>query len=36
MSKFLISVRYTAEGMKDLKKDKASGRQKALATAGAE
>ena len=33
MPKFLIKASYTAEGMKGLMKDKASGRQKAIATA---
>ena len=33
MPKFLISARYTAEGLKGLKKDKASGREKAIAAA---
>ena len=31
MPKFLISGSYTAEGLKGLKKDKASGREKAIA-----
>jgi uncharacterized protein with GYD domain len=31
MPKFLIKANYTAEGMKGLKKDKASGREKAIA-----
>ena len=33
MPKFLIKGSYTAEGLKGLKKDKASGREKAVATA---
>ena len=33
MPKFLIKASYTAEGLKGLQKDKASGREKALATA---
>ena len=33
MPKFLITARYTAEGMKGLQKDKASGREKAVAAA---
>jgi uncharacterized protein with GYD domain len=33
MPKFLIRGRYTAEGMKGLRKDKASGREKAVAAA---
>ncbi|HME25850.1 MAG TPA: GYD domain-containing protein [Acetobacteraceae bacterium] len=33
MPKFLIKGSYNAEGMKGLKKDKASGREKALAAA---
>jgi uncharacterized protein with GYD domain len=33
MPKFLIKASYTAEGMKGLKKDKASGREKAMAAA---
>jgi uncharacterized protein with GYD domain len=33
MPKFLIMARYTAEGMKGLLKDKASGREKAVAEA---
>jgi uncharacterized protein with GYD domain len=33
MPKFLIKASYTAEGMKGLKKDKASGREKAVAAA---
>jgi hypothetical protein len=33
MPKYLIKANYTAEGMKGLQKDKASGREKAVATA---
>jgi uncharacterized protein with GYD domain len=33
MPKFLIKANYTAEGMKGLQKDKASGREKAVAAA---
>ena len=33
MPKFLVKASYTAEGLKGLKKDKATGRQKAIATA---
>jgi len=33
MPKYLIKANYTAEGMKGLQKDKASGREKALAAA---
>jgi uncharacterized protein with GYD domain len=33
MPKFLIKVNYTAEGMKGLQKEKASGREKAVAAA---
>jgi uncharacterized protein with GYD domain len=33
MPKFLITGRYTAEGMKDLQKDKATGREKSVAAA---
>jgi len=33
MPKFLIKASYTAEGMKGLQKDKASGREKSIATA---
>ncbi|MCW3476738.1 GYD domain-containing protein [Limobrevibacterium gyesilva] len=33
MPKFLIKASYTTEGMKGLKKDKASGREKAVASA---
>ncbi len=33
MPKFLVKGTYTAEGMKGLKKDKASGREKAIAAA---
>jgi len=33
MPKFLIKGSYTAEGLKGLKKDKASGREKAIAAA---
>jgi uncharacterized protein with GYD domain len=33
MPKFLIKANYTAEGMKGLQKDKASGREKSVATA---
>ena len=33
MPKFLIKANYTAEGMKGLQKDKASGREKAIAAA---
>ena len=33
MSKFLIEASYTAEGLKGLQKDKASGRQEALSKA---
>jgi uncharacterized protein with GYD domain len=33
MPKFLIKANYTAEGMKGLQKDKASGREKSIATA---
>jgi uncharacterized protein with GYD domain len=33
MPKFLLSVSYTAEGLKGLHKDKASGRRKAVAAA---
>lgn len=33
MPKFLIKANYTAEGMKGLQKDKASGREKSVAAA---
>jgi uncharacterized protein with GYD domain len=33
MPKFMVMASYTAEGMKGLKKDKASGREKAVKTA---
>ena len=33
MPKFLIKASYTAEGLKGLQKDKASGREKAIAAA---
>ncbi len=33
MPKFLIKASYTAEGMRGLQKDKASGREKAIAAA---
>jgi|SRR5271166_3590018 len=33
MPKFLVTAKYTAEGMKGLQKDKASGREKAVAAA---
>src|SRR5579864_9112402 len=33
MPKFLIKANYTAEGMRGLQKDKASGREKAIKTA---
>ena len=33
MPKFLVKASYTAEGWKGLKKDKASGRHKAIAAA---
>jgi len=33
MPKYLISGHYTAEGIRGLRKDKASGREKAVATA---
>jgi uncharacterized protein with GYD domain len=33
MPKFLIKASYTSEGMKGLQSDKASGREKAIATA---
>ena len=33
MPKYLIKANYTAEGMKGLQKDKASGREKAVAAA---
>jgi uncharacterized protein with GYD domain len=33
MPKFMIKASYTSEGMKGLQKDKASGREKAIATA---
>jgi hypothetical protein len=33
MPKFLIKASYTVEGLKGLKKDKASGREKAIAAA---
>jgi uncharacterized protein with GYD domain len=33
MPKFLITGRYTAEGLKGLQKDKATGREKAVAAA---
>lgn len=33
MPKFMIKASYTAEGLKGLKKDKASGREKAVAAA---
>lgn len=33
MPKFLIKANYTAEGMKGLQKDKASGREKSIAAA---
>ncbi len=33
MPKFMIKATYTAEGLKGLRKDKASGREKAIAAA---
>ena len=33
MPKFLVSATYSAEGWKGVKKDKASGREKAIAAA---
>lgn len=33
MPKFMVKARYNAEGLKGLKKDKASGREKAVAAA---
>ncbi len=33
MPKFLVRARYTAEGMKALRKERASGREKAIAAA---